>query len=1581
MPKIEEKITYPPGCKEISQDLPTDDLVRRMKDIAMAFQQMSQEDDNSCYLNLACYLATDFFLEHPSRDVRLLVACAIADVFRVYAPNSPYQVPALVKKIFLFFIQQLKGLQDPKDATFKRYFYLLENLAWVKSFNICIELDDSQFIFCQLFSLIFKIVNDNHSEKVKNFMLDMLTPLIIEADTVSMKLIEIILWQIIEPKKSQNKQACWLATQILKKTIKTMEPYLISYFNKAIVHGMKSEGLGELSDDEDNPLAAQQAAKKIKSYKARNSKNAPNANTTISHLCELIYELNQICPSVMTGILPQLDFKIKSNEEKERCEFTRLLARLFSDKSSKLAEEFPDLWRSFLGRFRDISEIVRTRCVQYSMHFLVNHPSLRDDITEQLKQRQHDPTENVRYEVVMAIISAAKKGIENVNEDLLSFVKERTLDKKFKIRKEALFGMAFLYKQYNLNISSENDGDLSTTSQVNKPTTAIKMLDWIKNKCMHNYFQSSLMDRLLTEKIIHMFLIPYSAPLTQRMRILYCFYSTIDQHAARVFNELLKQQLMVRKQVKEVLDILKEEKSKERDELLEQKVQACAKSLPEPVKAQEYITKLCRNLELNPALRQHMEIIVTSTSYPQVSDEGTVLSPPQCSTIEISVKEVLKSLGYPVQTNSFYCIIKQLMERIAPVLIDYQGLIQLFDYVHDSLLGSGDYDSQFGLQNSSKRGLQLILGLSTVFPAIFYGKEIFTNYLLPFLWQTEQPEIGEVVLQILTNIGASMNYEGCNQEAIGTTPWWSGGDVIPKIIDSFILKASTSKQAKYAVQCLNSIVNDESEKNKMFSQIIDRIKTDGFSLESPHFRIHLVTTGMIAISGGYLFFPKQLKTIMYKHVVQNLLLKDQRLQEEIDLAERTEKQRATSDPSQTFEFLSEEVKCKIEAIKLMVRWIHGIKLSTLTAPPETQADEISKYHTVVENSMNLLMTIIKNGGDLNNNGVGGTTLERAHLRLAAGIAMIKIVANDSITQVTPTGSAAVMSSTENSTSIVQVPTSQLISPKQWHVLATLLLDSEDFVRERFAAKLNKNLITLSLSLEFLAMLCLAGYYDASSSFRNKLRTFLLWNLSKRRDTYKAKSNLNLKAILPECAMPYVIHLLAHVPFYTHHDDVSQLNIVKDCLWFFMEPLVLKNEYFSFSFYKKTFENIKVCVDKVSATRPPEVAEEEVANAIQSINFRIYSCCDLALGLIMSKTQNFLSREFPIQPSLPGKYFAVSKEAKENNLKNYLPPSMQFAPPKRCSLENEILSKITKSFPSSTSSPNQPTVRGRPTKNVNNNINQIVLVSTDDMVDSSVIDDGQANFIQLDQLDTDSNELQHIRIEDAMQINNGSAELIENDHQLNDKISGTSAPPIIVINPHQQNANIAVSSTVTNSAVAATTSTVNNNNTVANDNSTTNTNNNVSTTVTYSGTRSRKQDLNVLNDDHQPSKRQRLDSGSSNGAISPVTSKQTAGRPTRAGTRKSSQDLMENESNDVVVEDYDEDEVEDQPTTRGRRGRPAKTRSNSKTVSATKQTIDNDESNQANTRKSSRVTKATNNVQEEEVKATNGRSTRRALKRN
>lgn len=120
---------------------------------------MSQDESKiQIYVPLAINLAEDYFLTHPSRDVQLLIACCIADILRVFAPDAPYKDADQIKTIFMFLIRQLEGLRNPKDPAFKRYFYLLENLAYVKSFNMCFEIEDSQTIFCNLFSLFFRIV-------------------------------------------------------------------------------------------------------------------------------------------------------------------------------------------------------------------------------------------------------------------------------------------------------------------------------------------------------------------------------------------------------------------------------------------------------------------------------------------------------------------------------------------------------------------------------------------------------------------------------------------------------------------------------------------------------------------------------------------------------------------------------------------------------------------------------------------------------------------------------------------------------------------------------------------------------------------------------------------------------------------------------------------------------------------------------------------------------------------------------------------------------------------------------------------------------------------------------------------------------------------------------------------------------------------------------------------------------------------------------------------------------------------------------------------------------------------------------
>lgn len=63
--------------------------------------------------------------------------------------------------------------------------------------------------------------------------------------------------------------------------------------------------------------------------------------------------------------------------------------------------------------------------VCFSLVLLIVFPS-----PEYLKVRSHDPEEAIRHDVIVSIVTAAKKDLSLVNDALLNFVKERTLDKR-----------------------------------------------------------------------------------------------------------------------------------------------------------------------------------------------------------------------------------------------------------------------------------------------------------------------------------------------------------------------------------------------------------------------------------------------------------------------------------------------------------------------------------------------------------------------------------------------------------------------------------------------------------------------------------------------------------------------------------------------------------------------------------------------------------------------------------------------------------------------------------------------------------------------------------------------------------------------------------------------------------------------------------------------------------------------------------------------------------------------------------------------------------------------------------------------
>jgi sister-chromatid-cohesion protein PDS5 len=70
------------------------------------------------------------------------------------------------------------------------------------------------------------MISEEHSEKVKSFMVDMLSPLVNECESVSNELLDIILTNIVEPVKTTKKHAYDLAKELIMNCSETLEPYI-----------------------------------------------------------------------------------------------------------------------------------------------------------------------------------------------------------------------------------------------------------------------------------------------------------------------------------------------------------------------------------------------------------------------------------------------------------------------------------------------------------------------------------------------------------------------------------------------------------------------------------------------------------------------------------------------------------------------------------------------------------------------------------------------------------------------------------------------------------------------------------------------------------------------------------------------------------------------------------------------------------------------------------------------------------------------------------------------------------------------------------------------------------------------------------------------------------------------------------------------------------------------------------------------------------------------------------------------------------------------------------------------------------
>uniref|UniRef100_A0A8C6LM97 PDS5 cohesin associated factor A n=1 Tax=Nothobranchius furzeri TaxID=105023 RepID=A0A8C6LM97_NOTFU len=607
-PAGDGKIIYPPGVKEITDKISNDEVVKRLKMVVKTYMDMDQdsEEEKQQYLGLALHLASEFFLRNPNKDVRLLVACCLADIFRIYAPEAPYTSHDKLKR--------LGGFQDSRRRYIK-----------YRLFTIFLELKQS---------------NNSHNQKVQMHMMDLMSSIIMEGDGVTQELLDTILINLIPAHKNLNKQAYDLAKTLLKRTVQTIETCIANFFNQVLVMGKSS--VSDLSE----------------------------------HVFDLIQELFAIDPMLLTSVMPQLEFKLKVAGSKLGCG---------------------------LSAFNDIHVPVRLECVKFASHCLMNHPDLARDLTEYLKVRSHDPEEAIRHDVIVTIINAGKKDLNLVNDQLLGFVRERTLDKRWRVRKEAMMGLAQLYKKYCLHHEAGKESALK--------------ISWIKDKLLHIYYQNSIDDKMFVFVIF----------------------------ASRALNEMWKCQNMLRGLVKELLDHHKLPASEANNTAMFGKLMSIAKNLPDAGKAQDFMKKFNQVLSEDEKLRVQLEMLISPTC--------------SCKQAEICVREITRKLTFPKQpTNPFLEMVKFLLERIAPVHIDSEAISALVKLLNKSIEGTADDDEEGVTPDTAIRsGLELLKVLSFTHPTAFHSAETYES-LLQCL-KMEDDKVAEAAIQIFRNTGQKIETE------------------------------------------------------------------------------------------------------------------------------------------------------------------------------------------------------------------------------------------------------------------------------------------------------------------------------------------------------------------------------------------------------------------------------------------------------------------------------------------------------------------------------------------------------------------------------------------------------------------------------------------------------------------------------------------------------------------------------------------------------------------------------------------------------------------------------------------------------
>ena len=158
----------------------------------------------------------------------------------------------------------------------------------------------------------------------------------------------------------------------------------------------------------------------------------------------------------------------------------------------------------------------------------------------------------------------------------------------------------------------------------------------------------------------------------------------------------------------------------------------------------------------------------------------------------------------------------------------------------------------------------------------------------------------------------------------------------------------------------------------------------------------------------------------------------------------------------------------------------------------------------------------------------------------------------------------------------------LITAEYFHIVARLIIDPVNNVRDILIKKIHRGLQSTKLPIYYMSFFALSGF-DSNRERRARIKKIYSALIARIRLTdaknqkKQLETNVQRTRILPEMCLPYAVSLLAHNSQIDSLNNDSKVKQIKECMSMILDPLIEKPDSYQMAYIKKILNKIKIVI--------------------------------------------------------------------------------------------------------------------------------------------------------------------------------------------------------------------------------------------------------------------------------------------------------------------------------------------------------------------------------------------------------------------